>query len=128
MYTLILIFYISTFCVVAMIMLKRREIATGRRNIVSRVGAGSDHIFHAFFAIVKRGYGYLNSRTFILAIHWAAFHVLKLVRHIYVEIKSQTLANPHGKKLIDAVRGRGEVKPNGASFYLRRISSDHSLK
>ena len=111
-----------------MLMFKRREIMTGKQSVVSQVGAGSDHVFQAVFGTVRQGLSYVNRRTFIMIAHWIAYHVLKGVRHVYVEIKSQTLANPHGKRLIDAVRGRGEVKAHGASFYLRRISADHLVK
>jgi len=104
---------------------KRRELATGRQSVVSRVGAGSDHIFQAVFMAVRKGLSYFNRRTFTLLAHWVAYHVLFHTRRIYVEIKSQAIASPHGKKLLDAVRGRGEVSTQGASFYLRRISAEH---
>jgi len=43
---------------------------------------------------------------------------------VYVELKHLFMQNPHGKRMIDAVRGRGEVKHHGASFYLKMISHD----
>lgn len=128
MYTLIAIFYASILGMTAMILFKRREVMTGQASVVSRVGSGMDHIFQAVFSTVRRGASYVNRRNFVLIAHWVAFHVLRAVRTVYVEVKSQTLANPHGKRLIDAVRGRGEIKANGASFYLRRISADHPVK
>jgi hypothetical protein len=128
MYTLIAIFYISLLGMTAMVLFKRREVTTGQASFVSRAGAGIDHIFHAVFSNVRRGMSYMNRKNFFLVMHWIAFHVLKFVRGIYVEAKSKTLAHPTGKKLIDAVRGRGEVRDHGASFYLRRISADHGVK
>lgn len=127
MYTLISIFYISILAMAVMLLLKRREVMTGKCSVVSEIGAGSDHIFQAVYGYAKRGIGYLNRHSLALVANWVAFHVLKGIRYVYVEIKSQTLANPHGKRLIDAVRGRGEVKNHGASFYLRRISADHPV-
>lgn len=128
MYALISIFYVSILGMAAMVLFKRREVLTGRQSVVSRVGAGSDHIFQAVFSAVRRGSSYMNRRTFNLLAHWIAYHILLRVRHVYVEIKAQVLATPQGRKLIDAVRGRGEVKDHGASFFLRRISADHPVK
>ena len=128
MYTLISIFYISLLGMTAMLLFKRREVVTGRASLVSRAGANVDHIFHAVFATVRRGMSYMNRKNLVLFMHWIAFHVLKFARGIYIDLKAKTLAHPSGKKLIDAVRGRGEVRDHGASFYLRRISADHPVK
>ena len=122
MYTPIIIFYVALAGIVGMILLKRREMVSGSPSLVSRAGAGSDHIFHAVFDAVRRGLSHINRKTFLAGIHWIAVKVLFYVRKVYVEIKDRALAHPHGKKLIDAVRGRGEVKDHGASFYLRKIS------
>ena len=112
----------------AMVLLKRREVVTGHASLVSRAGAGVDHIFHAVFGTVRRGLSYVSRKNAVLLMHWIAFHVLKFVRGIYVDIKAKTLSTPTGRKLIDAVRGRGEIRDHGASFYLRRISADHPVK
>lgn len=71
---------------------------------------------------IKRGMGYCNKKTMIALAQYITFHVLFHIRKVYVELKYRTLLNPHGRRMIDAVRGRGEVKNHGASFYLRRIS------
>ena len=124
MYTLITIFYVSLLGIIAMILLKRREVKTGNPSIVSRMGRGSDHIFHAVFSGFRRGVSYVNKHTFIALAQWLAFHALVPVRKVYVEVKHKALTNPHGKKVIDAVRGKGEITPHGASFYLRRIAKE----
>jgi hypothetical protein len=95
---------------------------TGKPTVVSNLGRSIDHILSSIFAEIKKFVSYLNRKTMIAIFHLVAYHILLRIRKIYVEIKHQTLLNPHGKKLIDAVRGRGEVKNHGASFYLRRIS------
>lgn len=128
MYTLISIFYISLLGMTAMVLFKRREVLTGQASVVSRVGAGSDHIFHAIFAAVRKALGYLNRRTAVALMHWLAYQILLRARKVYVEAKARTLAHPSGKKILDAVRGRGEVRDHGASFYLRRISAEHPVK
>src|SRR5690349_7366010 len=107
-----------------MILLKRREARTGHPNLISRMGRVSDNLFHAIFSSVGQVVSYINKHTFIALAQLVAYHILLPIRRVYVELKHKTLANPHGKKVIDAVRGRGEVKDHGASFYLRRISSD----
>lgn len=122
MYTTIIIFYISAIIIVSMILLKRHEIVSGKPSIISRLGSGSDHIFHDIFIKVKKAGSYINKHTFIALTHWIAFHILVHIRKVYVQIKASFLANPQGKKMLDAVRGRGEIKNHGASFYLRRIS------
>ncbi len=124
MYTTITIFYISLIGIIAMILLKRREVLTGHESIVSRLGEGSDHIFAAFFGGIRRGISYINKHTFIALAQWVAFHVLVHVRKVYVEIKHLWLKNTHTRKVLDMVRGKGEVKKHGASFYLRRISGE----
>ena len=50
--------------------------------------------------------------------------ILKASRTLYVEIKHRFISTTHGKKLIDAVRGRGEVSVHGASFFLRHLAAD----
>jgi hypothetical protein len=122
MYTTIGIFYGSLIVILAMILLKRREVKTGHPTMVSRLGRGSDHFFHAIFSAVGNAFSYLNKHTFVALGHWIAFHILVHIRRVYVEIKDSFLKTPQGKKMLDAVRGRGEVRNHGASFYLRRIS------
>ncbi len=124
MYTLITLFYISFIGIVSMVLLKRREFATGRKSIVSRIGTGSDYLFNLIFMTVKRWTSYVNRKTFIVLTQWLAFHVLVRIRRVYVELKHRALMNPHARKVLDAVRGRGPIQTSGASFYLRRISSN----
>jgi hypothetical protein len=105
-----------------MVLLKRYEVNSGKATVVSRLGQGSDHLFHSIFSAMKQGTSYVNKHSFIAIAQWIAFHVLLRVRNIYVELKDRALSNPHSRKVIDAVRGRGEITPHSASFYLRRIS------
>jgi preprotein translocase subunit SecG len=122
MYTLITLFYVSCIGIVGMLFLKHFEIKRGRTHALSRIYSWADGFFSATFATVQKSLSYLNRHTLVALTHWIAFHILVHIRRIYVDIKSWTLANPHGKKILDAVRGRGEIRNHGASFYLRRIS------
>jgi hypothetical protein len=105
-----------------MILLKRREVLSGRRSFISKLGEGSDHIFSALFGSVRKFISYINKHTFIALAQWIAFHILVHIRKVYVEIKHLWIKNTHTKKVLDMVRGKGEVTNNGASFYLRRIA------
>jgi hypothetical protein len=121
MYATIIIFYISLAGIVVMLLLKRREVKLGRANVVSRIGKGSDWFFHTAFSSVKRTVSCFNRKTFIMIIQLVAFHALLPIRKVYVLLKDCALSNPHSRKVIDAVRGRADIKYEGASFYLRRI-------
>lgn len=122
MFTLIIAFYLSLLGIIAMVLFKRHEVTSGKPSMVSQLGRRSDQLFHTIFASVKHAYSVLNKRTFIAIAQWLGFHVLFHSRKVYVDLKDRALSNPHSKKVIDAVRGRGELTPNTASFYLRRIS------
>ncbi|MEA2715179.1 MAG: hypothetical protein QOG91_207 [Candidatus Parcubacteria bacterium] len=115
-------FYAALIGIIAMICLKRHEIKSGRASVVSRLGKGSDHLCHSVFSTIKHGVSYVNKKTFIMIMQWIAFHVLVRVNKIFVAAKERALANPHSRKVIDAVRGRADIKYEGASFYLRRIA------
>ncbi len=122
MYILISIFYISLMGIIAMILLKKAEMKNGddyfTSKIESTVELALSKVYSKILDIIKL----FNRRTFIALAQYITYHLLFRIRKIYVEIKYRTLQNPHGKRMIDAIRGRGEVKNHGASFYLRRIS------
>ena len=122
MLPIITIFYVSFLGIVVMLLLKKHEVKSGHPTIVSRMGRLTDNFFHVIFSTVGQFFSYINKHTFIALGHWIAFHVLIRIRKVYVEMKHRALEHPQGKKMLDAVRGRGEVKDHGASFYLRRIA------
>ena len=124
MYFLITIFYLGFIGIVAMILFKRHEFKTGKPSVVSRLGRKTDKFLSNSYHQVKFGLSYINKRTFIVVAQWIAYHILLRVRKMYVEVKHQALSNPHSKNVILAVRGRADVKKHGASFFLRRISSE----
>ncbi len=124
MYITIGIFYGSLLAMILMITLKGREVRTGHPSLTSRMFAWSDHFFSAIFSSVREGISYINKHTFIGLAQWIAYHILRHIRTWYIEIKHRSLENPHSRKVIDAVRGRGEVRKHGASIYLKRISNE----
>lgn len=128
MYTLIALFYASLVAMLVMVVSKRHEVKTGKPSVLSRLGQGSDHFFHTIFTAVGGFFSYINKHTFIALAQWVAIHVLKYIRGWYVELKHKFISTPQGKKMMDAVRGRGQVRDHGASFYLRRIGESDVRK
>lgn len=121
-YVLIALFYAAFLGIIGMIALKRREVRTGRESVISRLGKGSDRFFHYIFSSVRQGFSYFNKKTLIAIAQLVAYHVLVRLNNIFLSLKEKALANPHSRKVIDAVRGRADVRYEGASFYLRRIA------
>lgn len=104
-----------------MIVLKRFELKkTGAQE--NNIDSYIETKLKTFYSGISHYSKMANKRTLIALAQYITYHVLFYTRRIYVEIKHRTLLNPHGKRMIDAVRGRGEIKNHGASFYLRRIS------
>lgn len=126
MYTFIIIFYVSLLAIVAMIVLKRREIVALKNNPISKISARADSFLDKNYSAIRKFISYLNKHTFIAITQWIVYHILLHIRKGYVEIKHQALQNPHTRNMIYAVRGKGEVKKHGASFYLRRIGENRS--
>ncbi len=122
MYILISIFYISLIGIIAMIFIKRAEMKNGDLSLADKIESSVEVTLSNIYAKIVAYSKLLNRQTFVALVQFLTFHVLLRIRNIYVNIKHRTLQNPHGKRMIDAVRGRGEIKNHGASFYLRRIS------
>lgn len=121
MYILISTFYISLVGIITMVLIKRKELDKNTSSS-SDLAVKIERFLASFYSNIKQGFGYCNKKTVIALGQYITFHVLFNIRKVYVELKHRTLLNPHGKRMIDAVRGRGEIKNHGASFYLRRIS------
>jgi hypothetical protein len=124
MYTTIGIFYGSLLLMMFMVMLKAREVRTGHPTVTSRMFAHMDDYFSRIFRAVQRTISYANKHTLISLAQWIAYHILRHIRAWYIELRLRAYENPHGKKVIDAVRGRGEVRKHGSSVYLKRISNE----
>jgi hypothetical protein len=105
-----------------MIFIKRAEMKNGELSLADKIESSVEVALSNIYAKIVAYSKLLNRQTFVALVQFLTFHVLLRIRNIYVNIKHRTLQNPHGKRMIDAVRGRGEVKNHGASFYLRRIS------
>lgn len=105
-----------------MILIKRNELKKNTSSPSSPTVVSIEQTLSKTFTQIRRSGRFFNKHTIIVLIQFLTFHILFRIRKIYVELKHRVLQNPHGKKMLDAVRGRGEIKNHGASFYLRRIS------
>ena len=122
MYILIITFYLSLIGITSMILIKRNELKKNTSSPSSPTVVSIEQTLSKTFTQIRRSGRFFNKHTIIVLIQFLTFHILFRIRKIYVELKHRVLQNPHGKKMLDAVRGRGEIKNHGASFYLRRIS------
>jgi hypothetical protein len=108
-----------------MIVSKRVEIKSGKKSLISRLGAGSDHVVQRTYGKVSYVFSHLNKDTSVKFLQWIAFHALSFVRNIYIKIKDKAHRHPHSKKVIDMVTGKGEViNASGASFFLKKIAEE----
>ena len=125
MIALIIIFYLAFISIILMLWTKSRELSTGRQSLVSRLGDETDHIFHKMHDDIRTAVSYFNKHTFIAFLQWVAAHILSWFRTLYIKLFHLAHRHPHSKKVIDMVRGKGEVSgQGGASFFLKKISDD----
>lgn len=118
-------FTISLFAIVGMLTMKAHEIKTQNINFISNFMKKSDSFFASLFSDIRKGVSYINRHTFITLVEWLAYLVLSKARKIYIWAYNKAHEHPHSKRVIDMVRGKGEIsKAGGASFYLKRISDN----
>lgn len=123
-------FYISILGIIGMISFKAMEIRSGKKTWAFKVLDKNNHIIHNFFIKIKNYISYINRKSAIALVQWIAYHILLGARTTYIWAYKKAHAHAPSKKVIDMVRGRGEVKKaGGASFFLKRISeSDESTE
>jgi hypothetical protein len=118
-------FFISLLGIIGMIFLKARRLKNDTRSVFSFVSARVDHRFRAIFAEVKTFVSYFNRKSAVALVQWIAYHILSWARKAYIWCYDKAHAHPHSKKVIDMVKGRGDVSNvGGASFYLKRIAPE----
>ena len=125
MTTTIISFYIAFLGIIGMIGMKRSEIRSGKKSWFSRLTDITNDGVYSTYLWIKKMISYINKRSAIALIQWIAYHILSWVRKAYIWIHKKAHAYPHSKKVIDMVRGKGEINKNGgASVYLKRISEE----
>jgi hypothetical protein len=118
-------FFASLIGIVLMIYLKARRLKLDVRSQFSFVSEKVDHTIRAFFRKVRVFVSYFNRKSAVALVEWIAYHVLSWIRNAYIWVHNKAHAHPPSKKVIDMVRGRGEIDTiGGASFYLKRISEE----
>lgn len=104
---------------------KALELRSGKQSWISRIASLTNHIFHDYFNRIKTFISYFNRKTALALIQLIAYHVLSWAREAYIWAYKKAHSHAPSKKVIDMVRGKGEVNTNGgASFYLKRISEE----
>lgn len=120
-----IIFFVALALIVLMMSLKAHEIKKGKKLLFSRLAERTDNFFEKMYKGIKDFISFANKQTAIALIQWIAYHILSWIRTLYLKLHDKAHAHPHSKKVIDMVRGKGEVhKGGGASFYLKKISGE----
>ena len=118
-------FYISFLGILGMLGFKVSEIRSGKKTLLSKLADKTDGRLRKYYSTLRIALSYVNKKSAIALVQWIAFHVLSRARSIYIWIQKKAHAHPPSKRVIDMVRGRGEIKKNsGVSFFLKSISSD----
>ena len=126
MTTSTLSFFIALVGIVGMISLKSFEIKRGKKLIFSRLAEKTDHFVQKIYNAVRAFISHLNKHNAIALVQWVAYYILSWLRKMYIHLHTKAHAHPHSKKVIDMVRGKGELpRSGGASFYLKRISEEN---
>lgn len=115
-------FFVSLLGIICMIYLKARRLKMDARSRFSFVSAKVDHKIRGTFTGIRTFFSYFNRKSAIALIQWIAYHILSWARAAYIWIQKKAHAHPPSKKVIDMVRGKGEVDSTGASFYLKNLA------
>jgi hypothetical protein len=122
-----IVFFISLIGIVTMLYLKARRLKLEVRSNFSFVSEKVDHKIRSVFARVRTFISYFNRKSAVALVQWIAYHVLSWGQKAYMWLYDKAHAHPHSKKVIDMVKGRGEVdETGGASFYLKRINPEEA--
>lgn len=111
---------------VGMISIKAFELRSGKKSWVSRLSDNTNHIVHDYADRIKLYISYINRKSALALVQWIAYHILSWARSLYIWAYKKAHAHAHTRRVIDMVRGRGEIQRNGgSSFYLKSISGEH---
>lgn len=120
-------YFTSLIGIVAMIGLKYYEVRTQKRSILSRFVEKTDYRIQYAYRKIRLFISYFNRKSAVALVQWIAYHVLSWARRGYIWLHRKAHAHPPSKKVIDMVRGKGDVgNIGGASFYLKKISEENA--
>lgn len=124
--TPIILFYLSFLGILGMFTNNAIEMRSGKKSWISNIADKTNHIVHNYYAHFKKFISYLNRRTALALVQWIAYHILTYARNSYIWAYKKAYAYTPSKKVIDMVKGKGEVKrKGGSSFYLKSISNSN---
>ncbi len=112
-----------------MIGLKAVELKTGKPSLLSRSSHRFNHIIHDFFVKVRRWVSYINRRSALLLVQYVVAHSIMAVHGSFLYTKKKVNSNPHTKKYVDMITGKGVIKRKGAvSIYLKQIKEEEEKR
>src|SRR3989344_1831823 len=118
-------FFASFVGSIGMISVKYFELKTGKKLWFALLVQRHDNMVHKAYSGVRKFFSYFNKHNAILFIQWIIVSILSWIRSFYIWVRAKAHAHPPSKKVIDMVRGKGNIVNNGgASFYLKKISED----
>ncbi len=121
----IISFYVSFVGIIGMIGFKAAELRTGKKSWISRLADRTNDRVHVYMASIRTYISYINRRSALALVQWIAYHILSWARNLYIWAYRKAQAHASSRKIIDMVRGKGEVNRNGgSSFYLKSISKN----
>ena len=110
-----------------MVSFKMAELKSGKKSWISRLSEKTNHKVHDFIVSTKTYISYINRKSALALVQWIAYHILTWARNAYIWAYHKAHAHAPSKKVIDMVRGKGEVgRKGGSSFYLKSISGNIS--
>ncbi len=116
-------FYISFAGILGMLGFKAMEIRSGKKSWISHLADNTNHLVHDAYHDIRKFFSYFNRKSALALVQWIAYHILSWARATYIWAYKKAHAHAPSKKVIDMVRGRGEVNKNGgASFYWKKLT------
>ncbi len=124
-----IVFFVALLGIIVMLYLKARRLRLDTRSHFSFLSAKVDGKIRFSFAKVRKFFSYFNRKSAVALIEWIAYHMLSWIRSVYIWIQNKAHAHPPSKKVIDMVRGKGEIDTmGGASFYLKNLAPTQEKK
>lgn len=123
--TSIISFYVSFLGIISMVGFKAIELRSGKKSWISKLSDKTNHKVHEYYDNFTNTLRYVNRHSALALVQWIAYHILSWARNVYIWAYKKAHSHAPSKKVIDMVRGRGEINRNsGSSFYFKSISGN----
>lgn len=118
-------FIVSSLGIIGMILMKLRELKTGKLSLLSRISERTNHSFRNAYRSVKTFFSYFTKRNAVLLARFLLVRTILFLRKIYLIVKNKIMSYETAQKLRDMINGKGVIKKKGAvSFFLQRIAEE----